>query len=482
MIKLNSIKSYLFPLLLIVILYASSCKKEDLFTKAKVTLGFSSDTIMFDTVFTTIGSATQYLVVRNPEDKAIRISSIKLAGGIQSQFRINVDGTPGYSHSDVEIAAKDSLYIFIEVTVDPTGLNSPLLITDSILFETNGMKQDVDLVALGQDAYFITPNLSINGLPPLHIVAGEGVDTIWTNEKPIVVYGFAVVDSTAKLTIQAGTNIYFHANSGLWVYKGGSIKVLGTKSEPVVFQGDRLEEYYKNIPGQWDRIWLNEGSIDNEFNYAVIKNGFIGIQCELLQQDMGNKLVFTNSRIENMSGAGLLARTYSVEASNSVIANCQQYLAALTLGGDYSFIHCTFANFWSYEVRKTSSIYINNYYKNPDNSIVPFNLTKVDFINCIVYGNQQEEVVLDKHLHGGSFTYLFDHCLLKTQLAVNTAQFISIKKNQNPLFKDYSKSDYHLQNNSPAIGAGKGTSIFYDLDGSQRPISNPCLGAYEFVP
>lgn len=480
--KLFPIYPLFFSLVLLVIFLGNSCKKDELFTQGKVNLGFSSDTIMFDTVFTTIGSATQYLVVRNPEDKAIRISSIKLASGVQSQFRINVDGIPGYSHTDIEIAANDSLYIFIEVTVDPTGLNSPLLITDSILFETNGNSQDVDLVALGQDAYFIIPNLTIDGLPPLRIIAAEGVDTTWTNEKPIVVYGYAVVDSTANLNIQAGTTIYFHANSGLWVYKGGSLKVMGTKNEPVVFQGDRLEDYYKNIPGQWDRIWINEGSADNEFNYAIIKNGFIGIQCELLQQSMGNKLVLNNCRIENMSGAGLLARAYTIQATNSIIANCQQYLAALTLGGNYSFTHCTFANFWAYEVRKTSSIYINNYFKNSDNSISPFNLTKADFINCIVYGNQQEEVVLDNHLQGGTFTYLFDHCLLKTQLPASSAQFVSIKKNQNPLFKDYSKSDYHIQNNSPAIGSGRSTLVSFDLDGVARPTSNPSLGAYEYLP
>ncbi|MBL0032090.1 MAG: hypothetical protein IPP27_07880 [Bacteroidetes bacterium] len=47
-----------------------SCKKDDFETSGNVQLSFSEDTVMFDTVFTSVGSATEVFTVYNTEDKA----------------------------------------------------------------------------------------------------------------------------------------------------------------------------------------------------------------------------------------------------------------------------------------------------------------------------------------------------------------------------------------------------------------------------
>ncbi len=478
--KAKQLSLFIFMLGLTGLILLDSCRKDELLSEGKVTLHFSNDTILFDTLFTTIGSSTYTLIVSNKESKKINISSVYLAGGAQSNFRMNVDGLSGYQLKDIEIPANDSIYVFVEVTVDPNSASGPMLITDSIVFEVNGYQQDVDLLAYGRDAYFILPNRNIEGLPPFHIVAGENTDTVWTNDKPIVIYGYAVVDSTASLTIEAGTEIYFHNNSGLWIYKGGSLKVLGTQNEKVVFQGDRPEEYYKNMPGQWDRIWLNEGSVDNEINHAIIRNGFIGIQAELLESDMGNQLILKNTIIENMSGVGILSRAYSIDAENILISNCKQYNLALTLGGSYEFRHATFANYWNYDVRQTPAVYLNNYYMDSQNKIYPYNLVKANFINCIIYGNNSEEIVLDNQAQGGSFNAFFDHVLVKTEASTsNPAVWQSIIRNQDPDFEE----NYHLGSSSAALENGKaGVLPSFDLDGVSRDALNPDLGAYEFVP
>ncbi len=473
----------IFSIISIVIMLTSSCKKSEQFAEGNISLKFSSDTILFDTLFTTIGSSTYTLLVSNTEDKNIKISQLYLGGGQMSNFRMNVDGISSYKLTDVVIPAHDSIYIFVEVTIDPNSGTGPMLVTDSIIFETNGNIQDVNLIAYGIDAYFILPNKNISGLPPFNIVAGENTDTTWTNDKPIVIYGYAVVDSTAKLTIEAGTKIYFHNNSGLWIYKGGSLKVMGTKNMPVMFQGDRPEKYYDDIPGQWDRIWINEGSVDNEINYAIIKNGFIGIQAELLQQNMGNSILINNTIIENMSGVGILSRSHSIDAENLLITNCKQYDLALTMGGNYEFRHCTFANFWNYNIRKTPLLYINNYYKDANDIIFPFDIIKANFYNCIIYGNGDEEIVLDENSNGGSFNYLFDHALIKSEINVNNNNaWIGIIKNQSPDFKDISKNNLHIGDNSAAIEKGKaGILPNTDLDGVTRDPQLPDLGAYEFI-
>lgn len=456
-----------------------SCTRTEDITEQDFGLSFSQDTVIFDTVFTTIGTSTQWLLVKNTEAEAVRINQIYLAGGTQSNFRINVDGVPGTRFRDVEIAAKDSMYIFVEVTVDPNGSNSPMVITDSIVFDKNGSIQDVDLVACGQDAYFIVPDhFNIPGLP-YNIVAGENTDTTWDNTKPIVVYGYAVIDSAGSLTIEEGTQIYFHANSGLWAYIGGQLIVDGAVDNPVVFQDDRPEAYYDDKPGQWDRIWLNESDKDHRISNAIIRNGFIGIQVENLRSPGNNKLTVENTIIENVSGAGMLSRDYTVEMENCVITNIQQY--AMTLqGGTYDFKHLTVANYWNYSIRQNPAVYVSNYYIDPARNFHVFN-TDLNFTNSIIYGNQSEELVIDNESTGGIFNYVFDHVLVRTeQTTTDTQHWISILKNTDPEFEDYTTNDFHLMNISPAIGAGKSGVLNMDIEDNPRDASAPDLGAYEF--
>ncbi len=470
-------------LLILAAIIITSCRKEDVIdTSPSITLGFSSDTLIFDTVFSTIGSITEAIRVYNPSDNKVSISSIRLAKGNNSRYSINVDGEDGQIFNDVEIRGNDSIYVFAKVTIDPNDDTNPFIVTDSIVFETNGNEQDVDLVAWGQNARYILWDTDTLNLPKYKIVAGEGVDTTWTSDLPIVVYGYAVVDSTGSLTIDAGTNVHFHSGSGLWVYKGGSIKVMGTQEEPVYFQGDRLEDFYSDLPGQWDRIWINEGAVDNEINYAVIRNGFIGLQLETLQEYMGNQLFLNNTIIENMSGAGILTRYYFVAAQNCVIANCGQYAMALTLGGGYDFRHTTIGNYWRYGIRNTESVYLNNYYIDQDNQVVslPF---FANIANTVIYGNQKEELVLDDSV--GEFLYTFDHCLLKTEIEIaQDTNFKSVIINQDPLFVDAALNNLQPDSLSPLIGAGNiniANTVPFDLNGNSR-IDRPDIGAFQWMP
>ena len=470
--------------LIALTLIFSSCKKDNVFdTDPSLKLIFSSDSISFDTVFTTVGSFTNQLKVYNPSTKSIKISSINLTNGNDSFFKINIDGTPTSGATDIELAAEDSLYIFIKVTINPNDEDSPFVISDQIIFNLNGNTQDVDLVAWGQNANYIIADTYVQGLPPYKIVAHEFSDTTWTSEKPFLIYGYAVVDSNAILRISAGTKIHFHNNSGLWIYKGGAIKVIGELESPVTFQGDRLEEFYSEIPGQWDRIWINEGSIDNEFEYAVIKNGFIGIQAETLQENMGNQLILKNTIIENMSGIGILSRFYNISGSNNVVANCGNYCAAFTMGGNYNFIHTTIANFWSNSIRQTPSLFLNNYYYDNDEVIHPVDLN-VSFGNSIVYGNNDEEIQYDEDA-GAEFNYIFDHCDLKTELNItNPISYLNCLKNENPLFVNYEINNYMPDSLSPIRNIGSlpiAEIVPMDIMGNSRTES-PDLGAYEFIP
>lgn len=475
---------YLFLAILIGSVY--SCQKKDVISDdTSLKLEFSNDSIIFDTVFTTLGSATHRLMIYNRSNSKLKISDISLEGGSSSQFRVNLDGESGSQFSDIEIEGNDSLFLFAKVTIDPNNVSNPFVVEDKLHFLTNNNQQEVKLVAWGQNANYILADTYTQGFPPYKVVA-DSLQTIhWTSEKPYVIYGFAVIDSYGELIIDEGTKVYFHEASGLWAYADGLLKVYGTPENKVYFRGDRLEQDYSDIPGQWDRIWLMEApqGQDHIIENAVIENGFIGLQAESFLRAATNQLKLHNVVVQNMSGIGLFSRFYNIEANNTLLANCGGYCLALTAGGNYDFKHTTLANFWNFSVRNTPTLFLNNYVLDTlDNpSAIPFNL---NMGNSIVYGYNKNELETD--MDGGADSlYFFDHCLIKTDLNTsNTSNYNLILKNKDPLFIDPTVNDYRIDTLSPVIGYGDvniANDVPFDLDGISR-LPSPDLGVYQFVP
>lgn len=486
-----------------------SCKKDKPLTDSGATLSFSTDTVKFDTVFTTVGSATEVFTVINPYSQPVSISSISLGYAASSYFRLNVNGTPGKTFHDVEIGANDSIWIFVEVTLDPNNANTPLIVTDSIVFNTNGHVQNVQLVAYGQDAHFFpstnecSPKETCTPLFKLKSCSGNR-NIHWTNDKPYVIYGYAVLDSGYTLTIDAGTRIHFHTRSGLIVLSTASITVNGTLNEPVTFQGDRLGADYQDVPGQWDRILFSNilslnincpqnisiaagyGPNNNIFNYAIIKNGFVGVECDTMAAPGVPALVLNNCVLKNFASTALYAGGSIVQANNCVFANCGQYCTAMLYGGDYRFLHCTIANYWKNSDRTTPAVYMQNAY----DAIRP--LTNAYFGNCIIYGNIDNEVGLDSSTSSTSnnFNFQFDHSLIKmTDKVFNggSSHYNTTIRNHDPEFKDPNNGDYELYTSSIAIDAGSMNNLNLnsailskDIKEIVRPQGNaPDLGAYE---
>tara|TARA_B110000858_G_scaffold187109_1_gene231001 strand:+ start:70 stop:1482 length:1413 start_codon:yes stop_codon:yes gene_type:complete len=466
---------YFLPLLLIITLLFA-CKKDIMENDQSATLHFSNDTITFDTVFASIGSITKTLTVYNRNNFDIK-SNIALLGNSAAHFRMNIDGIAGNSQTNIVIPAKDSIFIFLEVTIDPSSNNTPYILSDSLVFTTGTKKQDVDIVAWGQDAYFHIANTYTNII--------NGTDTTrfyynlldcsqpWTNEKPHVIYGYAAVGSEKTLTINEGCNVYLHNNSGIVVAREGSIKVNGTFGNEVTFQGDRLDPWYKEIPGQWDKIWLTQGSINNEINYAIIRNGNMGIHADSADISINNTI------IKNMSSIGVLGQTANISVTNTLVSKCGQYAVACNIGGTYNFTHCTFANYWDYNLRNTPSILLNNSYEDIDGILRTLDLN-ANFSNCIIDGNLSTEISFPKE-EIGIFNYTFDHCLIKLDPTISTenTHYQNAIINQLPKFEDNTEGDFHLTEDSPAIDAGEITSILDDIEGNTR--NNADIGAFEFI-
>ncbi len=492
-------------ILALVALLFGSCRKDELFSDDPgAQLTFSQEEVLFDTVFALsppIGTVTKRFRVHNPNSQAVRID-ILLEGGTPSPFRINVDGASGTSFDDVQILAGDSIYVFVEASLDQSNQNSPFIHEDNILFLTNGNEQRVKLIAWGQDANYYYPDHYIQNFPDYSIIAGEdengefAVETVqWTNEKPYVIYGYAAVDSLSKLIIDPGVRIYVHGGGGLWIYRWGQIEANGTFTEPITFQGDRLEPAYADLPGQWDRIWINDGPAgqDNLLKNVVVKNALVGIQCETWPGvpdavTSEARLRLWNVKIQNCSAAGILSRNFTIASTNLLVGDCGQYSVALTGGGGYEFDYTTIANYWGFGIRNTEAFVMTNTYADINNTLQVRDIDTSTFRNTIIYGANTNEFKLDFNSlntpQAGDL--VFRHLLLRTDQSTNGIYFPvqdSIFRNQNPGFRDQANRDFHLTLNSNAFGRGGVPYNSYsqkDLDDVDRftPVE---LGCYEYV-
>lgn len=486
-------RKLLFFILLSTTFLAVSCRKELKFSdNPSKNISLSTDTIAFDTVFTSVGSSTRVLMIYNNNSENLKINSIRLERGSSSPYSINVDGQAGTSFSDKEIYAKDSLYVFIKVTINPNDDNNPFFVEDRLIFSTNGNEKVVNLTAYGQNAHYIIgrkgifPDASGHYTNYYYPVTNDTLkDVHWTAEKPYVIYNVALIDSDGTLTIEPGTHVYFHGGSGLWAWSEGQLIVNGTAENPVVFQGDRLESFYIDQPGQWDRIWLMEAreGHGHRIDHAIIRNGFIGLQIQRMLKDNMEPTYINNTIIENHTGMGVYANCYSIAMSNSLVNNCGNYCVALTGGGDYLFTHNTIANYWTGSTRKAEALFFNNYYTNPTDGetyVVPF---ECDMINSIIYGSRSNEFGTDFYPVSDTL-YKFKNSLICTQRPKPEQLYESCVFNQAPNFKNTAEFDFHLDTLSAAIGIANPCyaigDLQFDLDGVARG-NRPDAGAYQYV-
>ncbi|WP_026777062.1 hypothetical protein [Polaribacter sp. Hel_I_88] len=497
---------YFFTFIICAVLISmSSCRKDFSTIPNFGSLEFSKDTVFLDTVFTNIGSATYNLKVYNRGNKAITIPKIVLENGTNSNYRLNVDGIPGKDFNDIDILGKDSIFIFVETTIDVANITDPLY-TDRILFDTGSNQQDVDLVTLVQDANFIFPDrnpismkidsLTFDGQPTT--IKGRfltDTELTITNSKPTVIYGYAAVPSNKTLTIEAGSKIYFHSNSGIIVDDKATLKVNGTLAEKVTFEGDRLENRFSQTPGQWGTIWMRAGSKDNEVHHAQIRNGIIGILIDSIGSASTPTLKLQNTEIYNHSNFGILARETNIEGHNVVIGSAGQASLAATIGGTYNFTHSTFANFWNNGIRQLPAVLVNNFFVYNDANGQEITETRplnaANFTNCIFDGNNNIEFILDK-VEGSLFNYSISNCIIaftdsNNSFAGNVEMDIVNNNNyQNIIingfadFRNSRNSDFIIGQNSDAINNAKSTLFNVDILGVDRS-TNPDIGAYQNI-
>jgi hypothetical protein len=465
------------PTLLILFFAAAlilSCQKDSFITSKGALVSFSSDTLFFDTVFTTTGSVTQSVKIFNNNNQKLRLSDVKVMGGTQSYFSVNIDGSPGPEQSNIEIEANDSLYIFVAVRINPTSDNLPFIAQDSIAVAFNGNTQYIQLQAWGQNAHFLR-NQKIEG------------NTVWNSTLPYVILGGLQIDTNATLTLPAGCRIYFHADAPLLV--DGTLQVQGDQSDSarVSFLGDRLDEPYREFPGSWPGIYFRGSSINNNLKFAVIRNAYQGIVAETPAANAAPKVILDRCIIDNIYDAGILGAQSSIQATNCLISNCGKNIV-LGYGGNYQFTYCTVASYSNDFISHTQPVLsISNYIV--QGALPVTSPLSAGFLNCIFWGANgtvDNEVVVSQQ-GTTAFSVNFSNCLWKVKAAPAGVVSSNIIANLDPAFDSVNTQarhyDFHLKAASPAIKmgttTGAATGIDNDLDGKSRLPGPPDLGCYQ---
>ena len=454
-------------------LAVSSCITDDFTTSSSDVLAFSTDTLTFDTVFTDLGTPTARLKVYNRAKKSINISSIRFKNP-ESEFQLNVDGMSGVDFHDVEIRGKDSIYVFVECFIPPSESNEPHLVEDQLVFVTNGVQQEVQVEAYGQN---------VNRLRGITLTE----DTRLTTERPYVVFDSLVVAQGATLSIGPGVKLLFHDKARLIV--NGRLDAVGEPGKMIDMRGDRLDNVlpdvgYDILAGQWTGIRFAPGSFDNRMEYVDMRSTSEGIRIDSCGDTDRQKLVLRNSWLHNSQSSVLDSRYAKVDAYGVCFSEAADAVVRLT-GGRHEFIQCTISNYYLFSA--VSEPLLSLYHCLPESG-VPANdtpLMRASVENCIVYG-------LGSDINEGDLTgsqVFLRNVLLKSE-GTDDDNFINCLWGEDPLFYTV-RSDYYfnyrLKPDSPAIGAGNREYVndptLYDMDGLNRLADgNPALGAYVFVP
>jgi Right handed beta helix region len=474
----------------------TSCQKEVFTTDTGDKLSFSVDTLRIDTVFTELGSATRWFKLYNRASKSLKISKIALRNTQNSMFRMNVDGLPGKSFSNLEIAPKDSMYVFVEVTINPNAplSVSPFVVGEYIDFEANGNLQTVVLEAWGQNANYLPSRFSADSLISLSCNGGEW---LWDDPRPYVIYGgLFIQDCTVRMP--AGTRVYIHGglsrftnDSSSFLYNdgilgftnNGRLLIEGTFERPVIIQTDRLEPEFSEVGGQFAGLWLQEGTRGHRIEHAIIRNGITGIRV-----DSAAELTIKKSSIYSTSGAGLVGVHADIKAENCFFYENGTFGIQLEYGGNYTFDYCTVATYGS----GGESLKISNA-RCLDQLCQDalLNPVRARFRNCIFLGDRNDQVTLfDRFEVANDFDYRLEHCFVRTRDLTRSDSYpdfytfcdpcVNITPNDT-VFVDVRTANYRLDTlHSRANGYGLPINgVSDDRENKQRSSQKPDIGCFE---
>lgn len=466
--KTNMKKNLAFILVSLFTLSLVSCMDEKFSSSPSDNISIQTDTVDYNTIFTTIKQPTSVIKIYNRNKTALTISYIKVAGGEASPFKMTVNGQKGQTFSNIDIFSKDSIYVFIDMTLPENGKNTPVVVSDSLLIMCNGIEKKVILTGSGQDVT-ILKNDTIE------------TDQTFTADKPYLIFGDIVVAENATLSIDPGATLYFHNNSGMKVH--GTLNAKGTADKFIVMRGDRTDDIFTNVPydsvsNQWNGIeFISKNT--NELEFVEMRSGKHAI--DLWNDTLNQKIVINNCVIRNFGGYSIAAKNSDVKVANSIIANSGINAIRIS-GGKLKATHCTIASY----ARKRSGAAVR--IDNSDEDVATTVTSAIE--NCIIAGTYSSELALNDFYKANAvnenFNVIFKNCLI-CNANIELPYFTScvFAKTSSKIFTDTERYpyDFTLTDDSPALNmadADIAQTLPNDIYGQNRLADGqPDAGAIE---
>ena len=469
------LNSIIYLVCLIVLLCSiQSCKKDILFSRSNVT--FSADTLVFDTLFydtsfikkyTTNsnlfkGNAVQNIKIYNPDNNPLIVEEIELIGGVNSPFRLNLDGTSGKYFINKKIGGNDSLFLFVDISLNIIKNPSPnLIIQDSIRVKTNGKNQYLQLLAWGQDAYF-------------HYKETIKNSTEWKNDKPHVIIGYTIVDTSAVLDVQQGCKIHLYNNSLLHI-RSGALNLNGTLNNKIIVQGTRSEASYQKITGQYYGIYFDK-ALPSKVNFTHIKNGTSAIHIYSRNESSNLPTVtIENTIIENNARYGVFCYADPIVVlNNTLLFKNQLYSFFVFPGTTFTINHSNILGYGP-STKDNIAFALKNYYEYPKKQEPTNTSINGSIKNSVIYGYKPNEFILDIN-EENNVSLNLQNCLLKQE---NPMDINSVEFNVDPNFIQINQNNFRFNSASPLNNKGIPSLYKFDIEGKRRSSTTPDIGVYE---
>lgn len=426
-----------------LILMLMACDDDSYETNPNFKLQFSTDTVAFDTLITGKIATTQQLKIYNRSNHKIKISEMKLQQ-TNSPYQLNINGKSSTIFSDIAIASKDSLFVFIAINLPDKKSNKIRLLEDKLLLNINNNTQNVVLQTWALDVIRINNNISKS--------------TTWEADKSYLISKDIAVEKGIDLNIMPGVRVLFEKKSSLTI--DGTLKVMGTFKNPILFRSTRFEELYDHVPSQWNGIFLSKHSTNNTLKHFKLQHSTQGLKCAT------KNITLEYGYIADCTENAITLNNCNLKMHNMLIVNCGGAGVKSIDNGDITIHQSTFYNAWSFGGRATPIIDIS---KN--------NIGNIAIGNCIIWGNNYNEIALASTKQSSiknslikitdsqkqSYKTIFDKCIF----------------NQSPKFKEIEKYNFQLQDKSPCIGSGSTTiSSFYPFNFAGEKNNSNNMGCY----
>ena len=205
---------------------------------------------------------------------------------------------------DVEIRARDSIYVFIECKLPETASKEPALTEDNLEFVTNGVKQTVRVEAYGQNVVRLRDHVFAEGEAAHRRTALCG---LWGGDGA----------GGVTLGVDPGAKVLFHDGAHLLVR--GKIEAVGTSGKMIDMRGDRLDNVlpdvgYDILAGQWRGITIAPESFDNRLEYVDMRSTTDGLRVDSCADTSRSKLMVRNSWLHNSQSTVLESLYARVDA------------------------------------------------------------------------------------------------------------------------------------------------------------------------